>query len=135
MARLRWRILPHTADVRLMVWGDDERGLVENAVAGATRIALGRTAARAPTRWTRISRWPRARAGRLVAAVNEALFRLYRHHAVAVALRSDANGAWLGLVDLPVDCRPLVEIKAATFHDLNVQRHHDRLRAVITLDV
>jgi SHS2 domain-containing protein len=133
--QLRYRALAHTADLRMLVWGEDERRLIANAVAGAINLALGRPPHVAVERWAPIAPWPGEPAHRLVAAINEALYQLYTHHEVAVDFRLRGERGSLGLADLPARLRPQVEVKAATFHALNVERRRGRLRAVLTLDV
>lgn len=135
MSPLRYRTLAHTADVRLVVWGDDERALLANAIAGTIALALGRRTRGDIQRWAAIAPWPHDARQRLVAAVNEALYQLYGHRAVAVDLRLKSGRAWLGLADLPSHRRLRVEIKAATFHDLALEHREGRLRAVLTLDL
>ena len=135
MPALRYRALAHTADVRLLVWGDDERALLANAVAGTLSIVLGRRPGGAAKRWSSVAPWPQKPAHRVVATVNEALYQLYLRRALVVELRMRGKRAWLGLADLPPRCRPRVEIKAATFHALTVERWRGRLRAVLTLDL
>ena len=135
MPPLRYRALAHTADMRLMAWGEDERALLANAVAGVLSTALGTRARGAAERWSPVPSWPREPAHRLVATVNEALYHLYVRRAVVVGVRMRGNRAWLGLVDLPAHSRPRAEIKAATFHDLALERRGGRLRAVLTLDL
>jgi SHS2 domain-containing protein len=133
MARPRFRLLPHTADARLAVWGDSETELLANAVAGALRCACGGPA-RGPVRcWYRLP-LPRALPERLVRTVNEALFLLFARRELVVAVRSSRGGAALGVSPLPAGRTPATEVKAATFHALRPVRS-PRLGAVLTLDL
>jgi SHS2 domain-containing protein len=134
MAAPRFRQLAHTADVRLAIWGANERELLENAVAGALRYTLGRPAAGKPRRWRRLPRWPQALPDRLVRIVNEALFLLYVRRELVVAVRCSRHGASLGVAPLPPHRMPVTEVKAATFHALRPVSS-PRLAAVLTLDV
>jgi len=130
----RFRRLPHTADLRVRIWGESEETLIANAVAAAVRLALDHEL-RAPAReWHPVVPWPEDAAARLVQTVNEALFLLYARGRVATGFRRDAEGGWLGTV--PLDRRTLHrEIKAATFHALSPRRHGATLSAVLTLDL
>jgi len=130
----RFRRLPHTADVRLAVWGVGESDLLRNAVAGALACALEQAPRGVPARWRRVERWPRTVPGRLVALVNEALFLLYARREVAVTARFGRSGADLGVVPLPRGRTPAAEVKAATFHALRPARGARR-SAVLTLDL
>jgi SHS2 domain-containing protein len=134
MARPRFRRLPHTADLRLAVWGADEGELLANAVAGALRCALDRAPRGRPRRWAAVARWPRALPDRLVRTVNEALFLLYTRHELTLGVRCTARGASLGVAPLPAGWVPVTEVKAATFHALRPAAS-PRLRAVLTLDL
>jgi SHS2 domain-containing protein len=136
MGRPRYRLLPHTADVRLLVWGSTVEELVTNAVHGALRIAVGRRSAGAG--WSRIelrglSQDP---ARLLVSVVNEALFLLYGRCQLVRAVELHDGCATLRVVSLPAGSAPETEVKAATFHGLAPERGATgRLRAVLTLDL
>lgn len=134
MPRPRYRQLAHTADVRLAVWGGSEEELLRNAAAGALACALGGPARGAAQRWHPVDRLPRDLAARLVRVVNEALFLLYLRREAAVDVRLGRAGAEIAVATLAAGRTPAVEIKAATFHALEVTRGA-RLRAVITLDL
>ena len=135
MSRPRFRTLPHRADLRVAVWGADEAELIRNAVAAAVTLALGRVPRATAQEWLDIRPWPAGLPSRLVRAVNEALFHLYARHEFAVGFESTARGARLALAPLPPGCRPDLEVKAATYHDLRPRRGGGRLSALITLDV
>ncbi len=136
MAAVRFRQLPHTADIRLAVWGDDEDELVRNAVAGVTRAALGDGGGGGPARsWAGLGPWDGDLSWRLVRAANEAVFQLFARRMRVVGFRRTAAGAELGLTPLAPGRLPRIEIKAVTFHDLHPRRTSGRLRAVLTLDV
>lgn len=131
---LRFRRLPHTADLRILVWGERDEALIANAVAATVRFALDREPHATAWEWHPVHPWPADLATRLVQTVNEALFLLYARHQVAVAFRSDATGGWLATASL--GRRPIHrEIKAATFHALRPHRRSAKLAAVLTLDL
>jgi len=133
--RPRFRVLPHTADVRLAVWGDDRAELLCHAVVGAVRLALGRPLRRRATRHEVVPSWPTGLERQLVRAVNEALHQLYARRRAAVGLALRGRRAVLALIELPDSRLPELEIKAATFHALAPRRRHGRLSAVLTLDL
>lgn len=130
----RFRRLPHTADCRLAVWGQSEEDLIRNAVAGTLRQALERPAGGRKGCWQRVAPWPSDSGGRIVAAVNHALFSLYSLRLVATdfALRRDRGFVRLAPLKRQVSLR---EVKAATFHALDPHRREGRLRVVLTLDL
>lgn len=134
MTSPRFRLLPHTADVRLAVWGMNETDLLRNAVTGALTCALDGPPRGSPVRLHAVDRWPDDLSARLVRTVNEALFLLYVRREVALDVHLGDEGAALAVAPLPEGCVPVVEIKAATFHALEVVRQ-PRLRAVITMDL
>jgi SHS2 domain-containing protein len=135
VAKVGYRILPHTADVRLAVWGASEEELISNTVAGALALALGRPPGGAPTSTAAIRRWPESLEGRLVAAANEAIFLLFARRLLAVGVRVSHRGAELAVRPLAEGEDPEREIKAATFHALRPRREGERLRAVLVLDL
>jgi len=135
VSRPRFRTLAHGADLRVAVWGADEEELIRNAVAAAGTLALGTVPRLQSPDWAPILPWPTDLPSRLVRAVNEALFRLYATHELAVGFELIPGGARLALAPLPPGCRPDLEVKAATYHDLHPQRRAERLAAQITLDV
>jgi SHS2 domain-containing protein len=133
--RPRFRVLPHTADARLAVWGADRAELLRNAVAGVVRLALGRSPRRRATRLEVVPSWPTALERQLVRAVNEALHQLYARRQAAVGLDLCGRRAALEVTELPAGWMPELEIKAATFHALSTRRRGGRLSAVLTLDL
>ncbi len=135
MRRPRFRTLPHRADLRVAVWGDDEEDLVANAVAAAMALAIGRRARPEALRRARIAPWPAGLEARLVRAVNEALFALYTRGEAAGGVEVRRGGATLLVGPLPPGVVPEREIKAATYHDLRTRRRGGRLAALLTLDV
>jgi SHS2 domain-containing protein len=134
VTRPRYRRLAHIADVRLAVWGADEGDLLRNAVRGALACALDRSPSGTPARWVAVERWPDDLPARLVRTVNEALYLLYVRRELVLDVRASATGAALAVAPLPSGWSPVTEVKAATFHALDVGRG-PRLRAVITLDL
>ncbi|MBP1619647.1 MAG: Archease protein family [Acidobacteria bacterium] len=135
MPRPRYRALPHTADVRLAVWGADRAELLRNAVVGAVRLALGRPPRRGAIRQVVVPGPAGSLDRQLVGAVNEALHQLYARRAAAVGLVLRAGRIVLELSPLPTGRLPELEIKAATFHALRPRRRGGRLSAVLTLDL
>lgn len=135
MSRPRFRTLAHGADLRVAVWGADEAELIRNAVAAACALTLRKVPHLPPCVWVPILPWPSALQSRLVRAINEALFHLYARHELAVGFDLIPGGARLALAPLPPGCRPDMEVKAATYHDLRPRRGGGRLSALITLDV
>ena len=135
MGKPRYRTLAHRADLRIAVWGDDERELIDNAVHAAMTLALGTDPQVEGRRRVAIRPWPEDLPSRLVRAVNEAFFALYVRHEVATGFESTTAGATLELGPLPAGTVPELEINAATYHDLHPRRRGDRLGVMLTLDV
>lgn len=135
MAGLRFRTLPHTADVRLQAWGADATELILNVVLGAQAVALGRPPRGSATAWVDVDRWPHGTERRAARAANEALFHLFAHRRATVALELRPGGARLGLVALSARTHLRCEIKAVTLHALRAPRAGRRLGLVLTLDL
>ncbi len=131
---LRFRALRHVADCRLLVWGEDEETLIAHAIAATLRHALISEPRGAAREWHPVLPWPPDLAGRLVHAVNEALFLLYTRRRVATGFALRDGGGWLGTV--PLGDRAIGrEIKAATFHALRPANRRGRLSVTLTLDL
>jgi SHS2 domain-containing protein len=131
----RFLVLPHTADLRLRVWGEDDIELASNAVLGTMRVATGRTPRGDAAGHEAIARWPAGSDGKVVRAVNEALFWLYSRRMCSLGVRRRGNAVELLLRPLAPVHPPLVEVKAATLHDLRPARDGCRLVATLTLDL
>ena len=135
MSRPRFRTLAHGADLRVAIWGDNERELICNAVLAAMTLALGTKPQAAGRRRFAIRPWPQDLPSQLVRAVNEALFALYVRHEIATDFEANAAGATLEVGPLPAGTMPEIEVKAATDHDLRPRRRGGRFGAMLTLDV
>ncbi|MGC8917029.1 MAG: archease [Thermoanaerobaculum sp.] len=136
MARIRFRQLPHTADVRLAVYGKNEEELLRHLALGIGRLVLGRTPKGAPHTTSALPLTSPDLGARLVRVGNEVLFWLFtrRHATVDVALQGE--NARLHLRRLPPTVQPLFEIKAVTAHALKPRQDPQRgLVAVLTLDL
>jgi SHS2 domain-containing protein len=135
MQSLRFRRLSHTADVRLLIWGEDERELYANALLGAQTVAFGRSRSGRSHRWLKVSGMPDEPALRLVRVVNEGLFALYTLHLVVTNIRLAQSTIYLGVRPIREGEILETEIKAATLHDLRVHQRKGRWQAMITLDL
>jgi len=135
MAGLRFRTLPHTADVRLQAWGADAAELILNVVLGVQAVALGRPPRGAPTAWVDVEGWPEGTERRAVRAANEALFQLFVHRRAAVDVAFGRSGARLGLAPLSPRRQLRSEIKAVTLHALRPPKGGRRLALLLTLDL
>lgn len=133
--RPAYRRLPHTADLRLAVWGHGFEELCRNAVRGTLHEALGRPPRGTPTRYIDVDSAPDEEILRLVRTVNEALFQLFARRLVSTDVRFDGPRPVLGVVDLPRGRDPEVEVKAATLHALAPSTAGGRRRVILTLDL
>lgn len=130
-----YRRLPHTADLRLVVWGAGFEELCRNAVRGTLHEALGRAPRGTPTHYIEVGEAEDDDILWLVRTVNEALFQLYSRRLVSTDLRFDGQRAALGVRELPHTSSPEVEVKAATLHDLAASTSGGRTCIVLTLDL
>jgi SHS2 domain-containing protein len=135
MGRPRFRQLPHTADVRLSVYGENEEQLLRNLALGITHLVLGRLPRARPRVQAQVSLPQQTLASRLVRVGNEVVYWLFTRRHAPVDLHLAPEGALLELAPLPPKAQLLFEIKAVTFHALRPQAARDRLRAVLTLDL
>ena len=135
VTRPRYRLLPHTSDVRLQAWGADAAELILNVVLGTQSVTLGRPPRGVPTAWADIDPWPEGTERRAVRAANEALFHLFVHRRSTVALDLGSGAARLGFVPLSPRRHLRCEIKAVTLHALRPPRVGGRLALLLTLDL
>jgi SHS2 domain-containing protein len=130
-----YRRLPHTADLRLVVWGDSREELCRHAVRGALHEALGKPPRGVPSHYLPVDELPEDETLVLARIVNEALFQLYVHGVVATDVRWEGGRPFLGVRQLRPGQLPEVEVKAATLHGLDTARVAGRWRATLTLDL
>lgn len=136
MGRVRFRQLPHTADVRLVVYGQNEEELLHHLALGLGRLVLGRTPRGAPTAVHRLPLPAADLSARLVEVGNEVVFLLFTRRHATVAVNLEGAEALLSLRPLASGREPLFEIKAVTFHALKPRKDPRRgLSAVVTLDL
>jgi len=135
MARPRFRLLGHTADVRVAIWGADEFELLDNLVRATTRVVMGWPLELAPTLCAPLEHWPETLEARLVLVANEVVFQLLHRRRAGTGLTRAADAPALELAELPPDARPELEVKAATYHDLRPRWRRGRLAAVVTMDL
>jgi SHS2 domain-containing protein len=131
------RAVEHTADLAFELWAPDEAGLLREALRALVE-ALTEGAAVRPEAERALSLDAIDPEDRLVRFCNELLYLATVHGFVA----ADAD---LRLVDGGLEARLRgqegarallrAEIKAATYHDLRIQRRPGEVRARLVLDV
>lgn len=136
MGTVRFRQLPHTADVRLAVYGQNEEELMRHLAFGIVRLVLGRTPKGPASFSSRFFLPPDDLAARLVRVGNEVVFWIFAKRQVPVDITLSGQEASLHLRPLPRHATPRFEIKAVTFHALRPQaKGKAGLSAVLTLDL
>lgn len=136
MGAVRFRQMPHTADVRLAVYGQNEEELMRHLLLGIARLVLGRTPRGSAKLSSRFFLPPDDLAARLVRVGNEVLFWLFTKRQVALDISLYGQEAELHLRPLPQGATPRFEIKAVTFHALQPKaRGKAGFSAVLTLDL
>ncbi|MGQ9836032.1 MAG: archease [Thermoanaerobaculaceae bacterium] len=131
----RFRQLPHTADVRLAIYGRTEEELLLHLALGLGRLVLGHTPSGKPQRETIVRFGTEELGPRLVRFGNEVLFWLFTRHCVTIGVRFKGDEVVLALRALSSREKPLFEVKAVTAHALAPQKLAGRYKAVITLDL
>ncbi len=136
MGAVRFRQLPHVADVRLAVYGQNEEELMRHLLLGMARLVLGRTPQGLARLSSRFFLPPDDLAARLVRVGNEAIFWLFAKRQVPVDITLHGEEAELHLRPLGRRATLRFEIKAVTFHALRPQaKGQAGLSAVLTLDL
>ncbi len=134
-----YRILPHTADIGLRVSGRTWRELYKNAARGLLAI-YGLHGARGPLSFrTAIFLEEATPEDLLVAWLNELIYHVSTGRwipircdlklASSIQVKGTLSGPRLG------ERRPKTEVKAATYHGLEVKRRGGRWTAGLILDV
>ena len=136
---LRYRSVEHTADRAVVVYGADERALLRNAAwAAIDQVCLARRVR------PRVARPVEVVSGdpavRLVGVINAVLFYLDAERLVLphLVLRVVNAERVLGTArGEPLEDRHGYKgaLKAATYHDLHIERTRHGLRARVVLDV
>ncbi|MCS7182696.1 MAG: archease [Thermoanaerobaculum sp.] len=136
MGRLRFRQLPHTADVRLIVYGRSEEEILRHLAVGIGRLVLGKTPAGSAPELRTVQLPPGDMPRRLVRVGNEVLFYLFYRHLATVNLQLSGDLVQLHMQPLASQAQPRFEVKAVTFHALKLKVREDgRMAAVVTLDL
>lgn len=135
MGRPRYRLLAHTADARVAVWGADVGEFLDNLVRAVVRVVMGRAIDVPPTHRVPVGEWPADLPGQIVRLANETVFQLLVDRRAGTGLCWSATGPELEVAQLPPGSAPELEVKAATYHDLRPRRRGGRLSAVLTLDL
>lgn len=140
MTDLRFRQVETTADTGLIVWGRNEKDLLENAAAGFFNLLAGRKGIRKSVR-REVQIVGYDQSSRLVAWLSEWLFLfetegfLGRSFVVARAGRLGVSGwGWGDRYD-PQRHELRCGVKGITYHGIEVRRIRGRLRARVILDV
>lgn len=135
MGVLRFRQLPHTADLRLAIYGQTEEELLLHLALGLGRVILGHTPSGKPQREAVVRLGDEELGPRLVRFGNEVLFWLFTRRCVTIGVRFQGEEAILALRSLSAREKPLFEVKAVTAHALAPQKQAGRYKTLITLDL
>lgn len=131
----RFRQLPHTADVRLAIYGRTEQELLLHLALGLGRLVLGRTPCGKPQREAVFRLGTKELGPRMVRFGNEVLFWLFTRNCVTIGVRFKGDEAVLALRSLSSKEKPLFEVKAVTAHALAPQKQAGRYKVQLTLDL
>jgi SHS2 domain-containing protein len=140
MSELRFRQFETTGDTGLMVWGGDEEILLENAAAGLYSVlAASRGIQKAVRR--EVTARGMDEVARLVAWLSEWLYLFDTEGFIGKSFGVERAGGgkvtgW-GRGDLydPLRHELRCGVKGVTYHDMDVRRVKNRLRARIILDI
>lgn len=135
MGSPRFRLLPHTADVRLAVYGQSQEELLRHLALGLVAFVLGYLPRGRASAYAQLILPEDDPGAQLVRLGNEVLYWLFTRRQQTVDLTCEGSQAQLHLRPLPRHRQLPFEIKAVTFHALQPRRDSSRLRAVLTLDL
>ncbi|MEW5805724.1 MAG: archease [Patescibacteria group bacterium] len=138
----QFKILEHTADVRLKVFGKDLKELLENALKGLMAIIAGEENLAVSDKKSVIFEiFSSDREGLLIDFLNEALYFIQTEKKLIAGvnfyeLKQKSDGFFLRAEFLLADSGKIVkDVKAATYHDLKISQNNGQLEATITLDI
>ncbi|MGB8022296.1 MAG: archease [Candidatus Nanopelagicales bacterium] len=134
-----YRLLPHTADVQLLVWGPSREACLEQVVR-AFAATFTRAEAATSREWRSVSIPAGPNEEQLVALIDEVLYLIDVDGQVPVAAR--VRRLPDGSVTAAFDTVPTTDVrqtgsvpKAASRHALAFARYHSGWRARVTIDV
>lgn len=134
----RYRLLDHTADVRLALEGSTFADLIVAGCAGLFELVMGggETAVGSTVFSVQVRPTDPAPAPALVEILNEALFQLTDRGSAPSAYCGDATRGSLECFHLPEGWSPIREVKAVTYERVVCGRQRDGTwRAEVTIDV
>jgi SHS2 domain-containing protein len=135
----RWKLLEHTADIRLEVYGATLEGLFINAALGLSNIILPK-AELTPQTELEIKVEADSAEELLVNWLRELLFlnqtrKLIMTHAQIIVFTETNLLAKVSFADNPPDVESSFEIKGVTYHGLSIIKNSDGYSARIVFDI
>lgn len=130
-----YREIHHTADIAIQVWADNLPNLFTEAARGMYAI-MGVASEKKPGKGKTITFHAEDDVSLLVAFLNELLFEA-EHHRTAFMdiLVNISNGRLVATLNEGIVCKINREIKAVTYHHLNVVESQQGVEATIVFDV
>jgi len=140
MTELRFRQVETTADTGLLVWGRDEKELLENAAVGLFSVLARRKGVRNVVERT-VTAVGDDDSGRLVSWLSEWLYLfdtegfIGRSFLVEGVGKGRVTGRGWGDIHDPQTHELRCGVKGITYHGISVRRVRGRLRTRVVLDV
>lgn len=135
-----FQIEEHTADVAVHAWAPAFEGLLAEFLNGLQTVVFGRTLDAAPAETREMTARETTYEDALIALLNEAIYCIYHQRRVPVGIvvaggpPGELRITWrLAPIDLSRNAF-LVDIKAATYHNLKVERNA-RYEATVVFDI
>jgi SHS2 domain-containing protein len=134
----RFEILPHTADIKIRVFGNDLQHLFINALYGMFTSIQPCLASDQKTTERSVMLHAENVTWLLVDFLSECLYLSDVHNEVymnAVIAHISETQVQATLHGTPISGFEVVEIKAVTYHDLHVEKINNQWQATIVLDI
>ncbi|MGH8103574.1 MAG: archease [bacterium] len=135
-----FEIVEHTADIAIHAWAPNFEGLLTEFLKGLQTVVFGQVITRDATDFEELAIQEPGLEDALITVLNEAVFYIYHARRSPVAagvsgrVPSGMKITW-GLAPLDLARTPLLlDIKAATYHNLKVE-HNGHYDATVVFDI
>lgn len=131
-----FKILDHTADLKMEFFGKNLEELLNNCAEGLSNYLYEKKSENFSVEY-KIKFEKDEEVNCLINFLNEILYLMQYKNFIPskVELNEEDNDYLINIKGEKTDLKPIVEIKAATYHNANIEKAGNNLKAVITFDL
>lgn len=131
-----FKILDHTADLKIEFFGKNFEGLLNNCAEGLSIYLYEKKGKNFSTEH-KFKFEKKEEIDFLISFLNEILYLMQYKNFIPskVELNEKNNEYFVNIKGEKANLKPIVEIKAATYHNANIEKIRNNLKAVITFDL